>query len=63
MVLDLENNYPKISQKEIKKKSDFPNIFFLLGSDFDSDEDFDEFYNNISEDDNEYLYGLWEKKL
>ena len=57
-VLDLENNYPKISQKEINKNSNFPKILFLLDSDFDSDEEFDEFYNNISEDDNEYLYGL-----
>ena len=52
LVLDLENNYPKISQKEINENLDFPNIFFLLGSDFDSDEDFDEVYYNSFEDDN-----------
>ena len=59
-VIDLENNYPKISQKENKEISIFTMINFLQdsNSDSDSDEDFDEVYNNSFEDDDEYIIDI-----
>ena len=50
-VLDLENNYPKISEKKYSKKSDFIKILFLEVFDSDSDEDFDDLYFNFFDDD------------
>ena len=57
-VIDLENNYPKISQKENKEISIFTMINFLQDSDSDSDEDFDDVYNNSFEDDDEYIIDI-----
>jgi hypothetical protein len=50
-VLDFENNYPKISQKEINEDLDFLKIFFLPEFGSDSDEDFNDIYDFFIDDD------------
>lgn len=57
-VLDLENNYPNIGQKEINEFSPLFLIDFLEENSSDSDEDFYEVYNNIFGDDSEYMIDL-----
>ena len=58
--LDLENNYPKIIQKEINKNSilSMINLSFLEENDSDSDDDFYETYNSFFEDDYEYIIDI-----
>jgi len=50
-VLDFENNYPSISQKEINEISDFYFIDFLEENESDSDEDIYGVFNYLFEDD------------